>query len=169
MKKDNIILIGMPGCGKSTIGVVLAKAMGYDFLDSDIVIQKEKSATLEELIDEYGTDGFNDIENEINSKIDIHKTVLATGGSVVYGKEAMEHLKSIGIVVYIKLSCDAIERRLGNFKERGISIKEDQTLEDLFEERKPLYEKYADMIIDTSGLQIREAMAEIKRRVLEVM
>ena len=81
----------------------------------------------------------------------------------------MEHLKSIGIVVYIKLSCDAIERRLGNFKERGISIKEDQTLEDLFEERKPLYEKYADMIIDTSGLQIREAMAEIKRRVLEVM
>ncbi len=165
MKKDNVILIGMPGCGKSTIGVVLAKTMCYDFVDSDIVIQKVKNATLEQLIEEHGTDGFNQIENEVNASLDIHMTVLATGGSVVYGKEAMEHLKEIGTVVFIKLDCDEIANRLGDFKARGISIKEGQTLEDLFNERKPLYEKYADIVVDTSGLEIKDAMEKIKNLV----
>lgn len=165
MNKDNVILIGMPGCGKSTIGVVLAKIMGYDFLDSDIVIQKVKNATLEQLIEEHGTDGFNEIENEVNSNLEIHKTVLATGGSVVYGKEAMNHLKEIGTIVFIKLDCDEIASRLGDFKKRGISIKEGQTLLDLFNERKPLYEKYADVVVDTTGLDIKGAMAKIKAAV----
>lgn len=167
MKKNNIVLIGMPGCGKSTTGVVLAKAMGYDFLDSDILIQHEKGATLEKLIEQHGPDGFNIIEDEVNSKINVEKTVIATGGSVVYGENAMANLKKIGVVVFIKLECDAVARRLGDLKARGISMKEGQTLEDLFDERQPLYEKYADIIVDTSGMQIREAMAEIKNLVEE--
>lgn len=111
--KDNLILIGMPGAGKSTIGIVLAKIIGYTFIDSDIIIQNEKNMLLHELIDKYGLDGFNSIENEINSKINTHKSIIATGGSAVYGKDAMTHLSSIGTVIYLKLPYEEIEERLG--------------------------------------------------------
>ena len=140
--KDNIILIGMPGAGKSTIGIVLAKVIGYTFIDSDIVIQNEKKMLLHELIEKYGLDGFNSIENEINAKIDTHKSIIATGGSAIYGKEAMSHLKSIGTVIYLKLPYEEIEERLGDLNKRGVSIKEGQTLKSLYEERIILYEKY---------------------------
>ena len=112
--KDNLILIGMPGAGKSTIGIVLAKIIGYTFIDSDIIIQNEKNMLLHELIDKYGLDGFNSIENEINSKINTHKSIIATGGSAVYGKDAMTHLSSIGTVIYLKLPYEEIEERLGD-------------------------------------------------------
>ena len=146
--KDNLILIGMPGAGKSTIGIVLAKIIGYTFID--------------ELIDKYGLDGFNSIENEINSKINTHKSIIATGGSAVYGKDAMTHLSSIGTVIYLKLPYEEIEERLGDLTKRGVSIKKGQTLKSLYNERIVLYEKYADITIECSNKKIGRIAEEIK-------
>ena len=115
---NNITLIGMPGAGKSTIGVVLAKVLGYQFLDSDLLIQKQEKRRLSEIIEEEGYKGFKDVENRVNASIEAENTVIATGGSVVYCEEAMEHLKSIGTVVYLKLSLNALSKRLGNLKGR---------------------------------------------------
>ena len=158
---NNIILIGMPGAGKSTVGVVLAKKLGYTFIDSDLVIQNETGMLLHELIEQNGIDGFNKIENEVNSNISAKNSVIATGGSAIYGKEAMEHFKSIGKVVYLKLPYDEIEHRLGDLNERGVSIKKGQTLFSLYEERVPLYEKYADITVECNKLSIREIVKNI--------
>lgn len=158
---NNIILIGMPGVGKSTIGVVLAKKLGYSFLDSDLRIQEQEHMLLHELIDKYGHDGFNEIENRINASIDTTKTVIATGGSAIYGTEAMEHLKKIGTIVYLSLPYDELCERLGDLHQRGVSMKDGQTLLSLYEERKPLYEKYADITIDCHNLPIRIAIEKI--------
>ena len=163
----NIVLIGMPGCGKSTVGVVLAKTIGYRFLDSDLVIQETDGRLLSEIIKQEGLDGFNRIENDINSKIKAERTVIATGGSVIYGKEAMTHLKDIGTVVYIRLPFEEINHRLGNLAKRGVSIKEGQTLRELFDERVPLYEKYADIIVDEEGRTISETALYIKEKFSE--
>ena len=163
----NIVLIGMPGCGKSTVGVVLAKTMGYRFLDSDLVIQETDGRLLSEIIKQEGLDGFNRIENDINSKIKAERTVIATGGRVIYGKEAMTHLKDIGTVVYIRLPFEEINHRLGNLAKRGVSIKEGQTLRELFDERVPLYEKYADIIVDEEGRTISETALYIKEKFSE--
>lgn len=161
--KRNIILIGMPGAGKSTVGVVLAKKKGCRFLDSDLLIQEKQDALLHELIAKYGTEGFLKIEEEINASIDVKRTVIATGGSVVYGKAAMEHLRKIGTVVYLKLSCAAIKDRLGDLSERGVTFREGQTLEDLYRERIPLYENYADVTVDCEKKSIREIVAELSQ------
>lgn len=161
--KDNIILTGMPGAGKSTVGVVLAKSKGYRFLDSDLLIQEKYDALLHELIAEYGQEGFLKIEEEVNASIQTKRTVVATGGSVVYGAAAMEHFKEIGKVVYLRLSCGRIRERLGDLNERGVVLKEGQTLEDLYAERVPLYEKYADVTIDCEGKSIREIVSELYR------
>ena len=157
----NIILIGMPGAGKSTIGVVLAKKIGYEFIDSDIVIQNRYKKILQELINEYGTDGFEKIENAVNKSLNPQNSVIATGGSAIYGKEAMEHFDSIGTVVYLNLPYEEIEQRLGNLEERGVTIKKGQTLKDLYNERTPLYKKYANLTIDCQGKTIREIVEEI--------
>ena len=125
---DNIILIGMPGAGKSTVGVVLAKVLGYDFIDSDLLIQAETGKRLFEIINAEGIDGFLEIENRVNSRIQVYHTVIATGGSVVYGPEAMEHLKSIGTVVYIQASYEILEKRLGNLLKRGVAIRHQKKL-----------------------------------------
>lgn len=162
-KNNNIVLIGMPGAGKSTVGVVLAKRRGCRFLDSDLLIQEKYDALLHELIAEHGTDGFLKMEEEVNASIDARRTVIATGGSVVYGKAAMEHLKEIGTVVYLKLSCETIRDRLGDLSERGVTLRKGQTLEDLYRERIPLYEKYADVTIDCEKKSIREIAAELYR------
>ena len=161
----NIVLIGMPGCGKSTVGVVLAKVMGYRFLDSDLLIQEKDGRLLSEIIDEEGLEGFNQIENRINSQIEVKKTVIATGGSVIYGKQAMENLKNIGIIVYIELPYEEIKKRLGDLHNRGVSIKEGQTLFDLYTERVPLYKKYSDITIDVNGRSISETALYIKEQV----
>ena len=153
MKMNNITLIGMPGAGKSTLGVVLAKILGYEFLDSDLLIQKEEKRRLYQIIDEEGEDGFKAIENRVNASIDTENTVIATGGSVVYCSEAMEHLKSIGKVVYLSLSLESLEKRLGNLKKRG-----GQTLKSLYEERVPLYEKYADIVVDEEGKDLEASL-----------
>ena len=160
---DNIVLIGMPGVGKSTVGVVLAKKLGYRFLDSDLVIQDKTGKMLHEIISEQGTEGFLRVEEEINASLDCDRTVIATGGSVVYGPKAMEHLSQIGKVVYLKLSCDAIAERLGDLNERGVALKDGQTLQDLYNERVPLYEKYANITVDCENKMIREIVAELSR------
>lgn len=161
---DNIVLIGMPGCGKSTVGVVLAKALSMEFVDSDIVIQRTMGKRLSELLDEYGTEGFRDIENRVNAGLDVHRTVIATGGSVIYGPEAMAHLRDIGVVVYLRLSYPAIEERLGDLHARGVSIKPGQTLHDLYDERTPLYEQYAHVTIECDGLRLREVVATLREK-----
>lgn len=166
---DNIILIGMPGCGKSTIGVVLAKVMGYHFIDADLLIQEKKGHLLSEIIEENGPDGFNQIENEVNSTIVIDKAIIATGGSVVYGKEAMAHYGKTGVIIYLRLPLNELQNRLGDLAERGISMREGQTLKDLYNERTPLYEKYAHLTIDLDGLTIREAVMLIRENYNKVV
>ena len=154
---DNVILIGMPGAGKSTVGVVLAKMLGYFFLDSDLLIQQKEGRLLQQILDEDGLEKFIEIENEVNCSINVSRTVIATGGSVVYGEEAMKHLRQIGKVVYIDLPETEIEKRVGNFETRGIALKSGNTLADLFREREPLYRKYAHITADTASLSIEEA------------
>lgn len=157
----NIILTGMPGAGKSTVGVVLAKKLGYSFLDSDLVIQEKTGKLLHQLIEERGEAGFLMLENEINASIDTDRTVIATGGSAIYGKEAMEHFKRIGTVVYLKLPYAELKERLGDLHQRGVVLKDGFTLLDLYEERIPLYEKYADLLIDCDEKPIRKIVEEI--------
>ena len=120
---DNITLIGMPGVGKSTLGVVLAKVLGYQFFDSDLLIQKQEKRRLSQIIRQEGIERFKEIENRVNASIQSENTVIATGGSVVYCEEAMQHLKSIGKVVYLKVSLEALSKRLGNLKGRGVLLK----------------------------------------------
>ena len=158
---DNIILIGMPGVGKSTIGVILAKVLGYQFMDADLVIQEQEGKLLREIIDEVGTEGFIEVENRINASLNVTHSIIATGGSVVYGKEAMEHLQSIGRVVYLKVSYETLEKRLADIKGRGVVLKEGQDLKALFEERSPLYEKYADIEISEGTLGVEQTVEKI--------
>lgn len=158
---ENIVLIGMPGAGKSTVGVVLAKHMGRRFLDSDLVIQEKTGKLLHEIISEKGLEGFLAIENEINCGLERNGSVIATGGSVIYGSRAMEHLRQTGTVVYLKLSYEEIESRLGDLKKRGVALKEGQTLRDLYEERIPLYEKYADFVLECGRKSIRTIVEEL--------
>ena len=152
----------MPGAGKSTVGVVLAKVLGYDFIDSDLLIQAETGKRLFEIINASGIDGFLKVENEVNSRIETHRTVIATGGSVIYGEEAMAHLKSIGTVVYIQVPYADLEKRLGNLLKRGVANRNGSTLKDLYDERVPLYEKYADIIVDERDKGIREVVETIE-------
>lgn len=156
--KNNIVLIGMPGVGKSTVGVILAKVLGYQFLDADLVIQEQEGKLLHEIIEEKGTDGFIRVENRVNASLDTDKTIIATGGSVVYGKEAMEHLKEIGQVVYLEVSFEELEKRLADIKGRGVVLRVGQTLKDLYLERTPLYEKYADVTVNEEGLGVEETV-----------
>lgn len=162
-KMKNIVLIGMPGVGKSTIGVVAAKRMGCRFVDADLVIQETYGRLLHELIEEHGIDGFLEIENRINASLNVENTVIATGGSVCYGKEAMTHLRQIGVVVYLKLGCEALTERLGDLNERGVALKNGQTLEELYFERVPLYEAYADITVDCEGKSLRDTAEEVCR------
>ena len=158
MNRDNIVLIGMPGVGKSTIGVILAKVLGYQFLDADLLIQEQEGKLLKDIIAEVGTDGFIQVENRVNASIDCTKTIIATGGSVIYGQDAMEHLKEIGTVVYLEVPFSVLEKRLSDIKGRGVVLKDGQTLYDLFMERTPLYEKYADVRVSEEGLGVEETV-----------
>lgn len=161
-KLDNITLIGMPASGKSTVGVLLAKRLGYFFVDVDILIQEQEGRLLKEIIAEEGLDGFMEVENRINAGIDVHHSIIAPGGSVIYGKEAMEHLKDISIVVYLKLSYENLKERLENLVDRGVVLKDGMTLQDLYEERVPYYEKYADITIDETELDAGQTVDKLR-------
>ncbi len=165
LNTDNLILIGMPGCGKSTVGIVLAKALNMSFVDSDLVIQRSRGKRLSQILEEVGDEGFRRVENEVNASLDVHGTVIATGGSVIYGREAMEHLRAIGTIVYLKLSYAAIEERLGDLHARGVTIKPGQTLLDLYNERCPQYEKWAHVTVQCDGLRLREVVAQLRSKI----
>ncbi len=167
MLTTNIVLIGMPGAGKSTVGVVLAKRLGYGFTDSDLVIQDRYGKLLHELIEEHGVRGFWKIENEVNASLELQRNVIATGGSVIYGREAMEHLRRIGVVVYLKLPYDEVAERLGDLNARGVTLLPGQELRDLYAERTPLYEKYAHVTVDCEDLSLREVVHATERAIRE--
>jgi shikimate kinase len=159
--KKNIVLIGMPGAGKSTIGVILAKMLGMDFIDADLVIQKEEGRLLSQIIQDEGADGFLAIEERVNAGLSPENAVIATGGSVVYGKRAMEHLRRTGTVVYLRLSYPEVAGRLNDIHGRGVVLRDGQTLMDLYEERTLLYEKYAHVIVDEDGLDVEATLEKI--------
>jgi len=158
---NNIILIGMPGAGKSTVGVVLAKVLGYKFLDSDLVIQEKEGKLLSQLIEEYGDAGFIKIENDVNKNIEVDHTVIATGGSAVYGTEAMEHFRRIGTVIYLEVPYKEIENRVGSLKDRGVVSNGKTKIEDIYADRIALYETYAHVIIKEWDIPIRETIEKI--------
>ena len=151
----------MPGAGKSTVGVVLAKKLGYAFVDADLVIQSREGKLLHEIISERGVEGFWRVEESVGESIEAHRTVIATGGSAVYGPKAMTHYKQIGTVVYLSLPLAGIRERLGDLDERGVTLREGQDLDSLYAERLPLYEKYADITVACEGLEIREIVERI--------
>lgn len=157
----NVILVGMPSCGKSTVGVVLAKTMNKGFVDTDILIQQAESRTLQEIIDEKGNDYFHHVEERVLLDFDGENYVVATGGSAIYFDRAMDRFKEKGLVVYIKVSLDTILERLNNIKTRGVTLEKGQTIADLFEQRVPLYEKHADLIIKADGLSVEEVVEKI--------
>ena len=144
---DNIILIGMPGAGKSTIGVILAKTLGYDFLDSDLVICRKTGKTLQEILDGDGLDAFLRLEEDVACGLDLQKTVLATGGSVPMSRRAMEHLKQQGTVVYLQVELEELRRRLSNIKTRGIAFGPGESLDTLYAKRIPIYASWADLTV----------------------
>jgi len=168
-KKGSIVLIGMPGAGKSTLGVVLAKILNKRFLDADLVIQGECGKTLQAIIDAEGPDAFIAIENRVLCSIDAEDTVIATGGSAVYSDEAMGHLSKLGPIVYLEISYESLVDRLCDLDERGVVLKGgvSMSLRDLYEERQPLYEKYADIVVDVNDLSITAAARKVARAVRE--
>ncbi|MBQ8026596.1 MAG: shikimate kinase [Clostridia bacterium] len=161
----NIVLIGMPGAGKSTIGVLLAKSMLYSFVDTDLMIQNACRKSLCDIIDENGTDAFLKTENDIICSGEFDSSVIATGGSAVYGKEAMKKLKENGTIVYLRLPLSEIERRLGDIHTRGVAMKNGTTVAELYDERKGIYEKYADITLDCSGLTAEQCVDAIIEKV----
>lgn len=146
--KNNIILIGMPGCGKTTVGTELSERMGYGYIDSDSVLVAREGKRLSEIIADVGTEAFLDIEAKVNSELCASRCIIATGGSVVYRDKAMQELKKMGTVVYLKYPYEVIAARLGDLKKRGVVLKEGDTLADLYKERTALYEKYADITVE---------------------
>ncbi len=160
-KDNNYTLIGMPGAGKSTIGVLLAKALGCEFIDTDLVIQQREGKLLKEIIADEGNEGFKKIEEEVNASIEACGAVIAPGGSAIYSEKAMEHFREIGEVVYLKLSFSSVKKRLGDLNARGVVLEQDQTLHDLYCERVPLYEKYADVIVELDGLDIGSSLEKV--------
>ena len=161
-RKNNITLIGMPAAGKSTVGVLLAKRLGYSFIDVDIVIQEKEGRLLKEIIADEGMDGFLKAEDRINAGLDVKMSVIAPGGSVIYGEKAMKHLKEISEVVYLKMSYEEMEKRIGNVVDRGVALKPGFTLRDLYNERVPYYERYADIVIDEEGKTPGQTVDELR-------
>ena len=159
--KDNLIFIGMPAVGKSTVGVVGAKRLGKRFVDVDLVIQEQEKKLLREIIADVGEDGFLKVENRVNAGIEAENSVISPGGSVVYCEEAMRHYKEIGTVVYLKASYQTIKRRIRNPKKRGVVLREGQTLRDLYNERVPYFEKYADITVCEDGCRIEETIENV--------
>lgn len=159
---NNIVLIGMPGAGKSSVGVILAKVLGYQFIDTDLIIQEKENRLLKDIIEKEGLEEFMAIEDRVNSSILADRAVISPGGSVVYCKNAMEHFREIGTVIYIKLTFETVEKRLGNIKKRGVVLRKGQNLKDLYIERCPLYEKYAHITVNAENMDLEEVMETIK-------
>ncbi|MCR4842199.1 MAG: shikimate kinase [Eubacterium sp.] len=160
-KKDNIVFIGMPTSGKSTVGVIVAKILGMDFVDADIVIQKAEGQKLSEIISDRGVDGFLECEERAILGIDTHGAVIATGGSAVYSAKAMEHLAQRAVIVYLDVEKEELFGRLRNVKERGVVLREGETLDDMYDTRLRLYEKYADVKISERGSTLEDTVGMV--------
>ena len=158
---NNIILIGMPGSGKSTVGVLLAKALGYSFIDTDLIISRKAGKTLQEILDNDGLDVFLEMESEVGEQLVCNHTVVATGGSMVMSSKAMECLKKSGKVVYIDVPLDEIKKRVTNIKTRGIAFHKGETLDDVFCERTPLYKKYADITVEFKEGSVEQTIENV--------
>ncbi len=161
----NIVLIGMPGAGKSTIGVILAKSLLFDFCDTDLSIQKETGESLCDTISRVGIKEFVSLEERVICNQFFSRSVVATGGSAVYGERAMEKLKENGIIVYLKVSPDELQSRIKNIHTRGIAMKEGTTIFELYQERAPLYEKYADITVECDGKSAEECVDLIVNKI----
>lgn len=161
MKKNNIVLIGMPAAGKSTVGVVAAKRLGYQFIDTDLLIQQQEDRLLREIIEAEGNDGFLAIENQVNRDVTADRAVISPGGSIVYSREAMAHFQDIAVIIYLQVSYEELEKRLSNAAARGVVLKEGQTLRDLYNERKPLFEQYADVTVAQESGSIEETIEQV--------
>ena len=161
VKKHNLILIGMPGAGKSTVGVLLAKRLGVAFLDTDILMQTGEDRYLQEIIAEHGIEGFRSIEERYLLTVPPDCGVVATGGSVVYSEKSMAHLRSLGPTVYLQIGLTSLKKRLGNLDERGVLRMPGQTIDMLYNERCPLYERYADILLSTAGVTPGQAVAAV--------
>ena len=166
--KRNVILIGMPTAGKSTVGVVLAKMLGYDYVDTDLLIQKQEGCRLEETIKNKGDEAFLDIEADVCAALKAERAVIATGGSVIYRESGMEHLKNLGTVLYLKISLQTLKERLHDAKSRGVVLKEGQTLDNLYRERVLLYEKYADLTVDEGSMRFEDVVTEVLQNLPQV-
>lgn len=165
---DNIILVGMPACGKSITGVVLAKTMRKSFVDTDLLIQERDKRTLQEIINIEGIEYFKEIEEKVLSGLTVGNAVISTGGSAIYYPKAIEHLKKHGKVVYLKVSLETVEARLNNIKTRGVTMGKGDTIADLYQRRLPLYEKHADIVIEADGLAVEETVEKIMKEVSEM-
>ena len=163
--KKNLIFIGMPAVGKSTVGIVVAKRLGMNFIDVDLLIQEQEHKLLREIIRDVGQDGFLKIENQVNASLQAENSVISPGGSVIYCEEAMKHYKKTGIIIYLKASYPAIKRRIRNPQKRGVVLKEGQSLKDLYYERVPYFEKYADITVSEDGCRIEDTIGNVLRAV----
>lgn len=163
--KNNLIFIGMPAVGKSTVGIVVAKRLGMNFVDVDLLIQEQENKLLREIISEVGQDGFLKIENQVNADVKANNSVISPGGSVIYCKEAMKHYKEIGTIVYLKASYQTIKRRIHNPKKRGVVLRNGQSFKDLYNERVPYFEKYADITVCEDGCRIEDTIENVIKAV----
>ena len=157
----SVILIGMPSCGKSTLGVLLAKRLGLRFVDSDLLIQEREGMLLHQIIAERGVEGFLQLENAVNASVNEPAAVISTGGSVIYGKEAMAHLSRLGTLVYLRIPFEVMKERLGDYSHRGVVMPGGGTLEDMYRERAPLYEAYAQVTVDVCDFSLSDSIERI--------
>lgn len=162
----NIILVGMPGSGKSTLGILLAKKINYGYIDSDSVIVAQEGKLLPQLIEELGNEGFLDLEARVNRSLTVQRCVIATGGSAIYRGEVIGKMKENGVVVYLKIPYEEVKRRLGDLKKRGVVLKNGYTLKDLYEERAPLYEKHADYIVELDDSSVEIGAEKVRQAIL---
>ena len=163
----NVVLIGMPGCGKSTLGVLLAKALMMDFVDTDLIMQNQAGKPLQQMVDELGTEGFSRVEEDCICGLQLHNTVIATGGSVAMEERAMAHLAQNGIIVFVKLTYETIESRLKNISTRGITLEKGQTLRDLYDYRQPFYLRWGQIVVEPDGQDIEQTVAMLVNRLKE--
>ena len=158
---SNIVLIGMPGCGKSTVGVILAKTLGIGFVDTDLIIQQREKRLLQDIIDKEGIDKFLDCEADAVMSVDCDNSVIATGGSVVFRDNSIKHLKKNGKIFFLDVSLDEIKSRLDNISTRGVAAEKSQSIDEIFNQRFPLYEKYADYILKLNNSNVENTVEQI--------
>ena len=165
MQKSNIILIGMPGAGKSTVGVILAKRIGYNFIDTDLIIQAQEKQRLQQIIDTQGLNNFRKVEEQMLLNLHPEHTIIATGGSVIYSKNGLEELGKSGYRIYIQVPLKVLQQRIADMGQRGLVIDQGQTFEQLYRERTPLYEKFADITISCENISAEQVAAKIEKNI----